>query len=330
MSAERQTLVTPIVVVGASAGGIETVRAMLQHFPADLRAAVAIVIHRAAVEEDDRLARVLSRGSALSVSRAIHGEVPLVGHAYIAPAGAHLELRGSAFALSIGPKENSSRPSIDVLFRSAAAYGPRTIGVILSGVLDDGTAGLAAIKAAGGFAIVQDPEEALFGDMPRNAILNVDVDAVESADAIGATVSRFIEHMAGGVTAGAVQEEKAGIATRFGCPDCGGVLSEFAYNNIARYICRTGHAYSPAVLFNRQYETVEWALWAAVRALEERAEMSTVLASRLTERGRADFAQRLQEQSTTLLSRAAKIREGMATLSERSEEMDANDRALDA
>ncbi len=170
---------TPLIAIGASAGGIEALRKLGPTLPSDLAAAVAIVLHRLPVEEDERLPRVLGAGLTLPASHAKDGETIRPGHIYIAPANVHLVVEDNRFGLESGPYENGNRPAIDVFFRSAAhSKGPAVAGVVLSGALDDGAAGLAAIKAHGGLAIVQDPREASFNGMPLSAIRNVEVDAI--------------------------------------------------------------------------------------------------------------------------------------------------------
>jgi two-component system, chemotaxis family, protein-glutamate methylesterase/glutaminase len=182
-----------LIAVGASAGGIEALRLLLPNLPVGFPAAVAIVLHRLPVEGDARLARVLGINAKLPVSRVSDADAIEPGRIYVSPPGVHLIVENDRFRLGAGPRENGTCPSIDVLFRSvAAAYGNRAAGVVLSGLLDDGTAGLAAIKAAGGFAVVQDPLEAVFGGMPRSAIENVAVDAIAPAAEIANALIEFV------------------------------------------------------------------------------------------------------------------------------------------
>jgi two-component system chemotaxis response regulator CheB len=171
-----------IVVIGASAGGVEAVRSLVAQFPRDLPAAVAIVIHRSPVFES-RLPFVLGRYSKLPVSEPLEAQPVTPGHIYTAPRDQHLVFEGGKIAVNRGPKEHRTRPAIDPLFRSAARhYGPRVVGVLLTGLGDDGVPGFIEIKSAGGLSMVQDPAQALHKTMPTSAIVEDDVDAVLMID----------------------------------------------------------------------------------------------------------------------------------------------------
>jgi two-component system chemotaxis response regulator CheB len=275
----------PLVVVGASAGGVQALRQFLPSLPPDLPAAVAIVLHRVPAEAGDRLAQLLSRTSRVPVDGVRDGETIRPARAYVAPAGVHLEVSGAEFRLSAGPRENNSRPAIDILFRTAAAaHGRKVIGVLLSGVLDDGTAGLAAIKAAGGYTIVQEPRDALFGDMPKNAIANAKVDAVCTASEMGPMVVKALARLA--LAAGPRRTAAESDPSARSCPDCGGVLCEREERD-------------------REDGELEQSLWTAVRALQERAGMSELMARRLRKRNLEGAAQRLELQARVARERAA-------------------------
>jgi two-component system chemotaxis response regulator CheB len=190
-----------------------------------------------------------------------------------------------------GPRENRSRPAVDPLFRTAArAYGPRVIGVVLTGALDDGTSGLYAIKERGGLAVVQDPNEALYAGMPRSALRNVAVDYRLPVAEIGALLARLAHEPAPPESEFPVPEaleieariaeremgsmeanEMLGTPSAFACPDCHGTLWEMRDGELIRYRCRVGHAYSLENMLAEHSESVEDALWAALRALEESA-----------------------------------------------------------
>lgn len=299
----------PLIVVGASAGGIESLRNLLPRLPRDLPAAVAIVLHRPPVEEDERLPHVLQGGCALPVAHARRGDPIVGGRVYVAPSALHLSVEDGRFELHAGPVENNSRPAIDVLFRTAArTHRRRAAGVILSGMLDDGTAGLAAIVAQGGRAFVQDPKEALFADMPRNAIANVNVDAVLPIADLATALAGFAamaEHMPEQPEAPPEPSE----VTRLACPACGGVLNRIETNGFEHFRCRVGHAYSPRSLMKDQEDALEGALWSALRALEERAELSLRLERRMRLRGYQSSADRFSEQHALAHRRAAIVRE---------------------
>ncbi|HEY2740326.1 MAG TPA: chemotaxis protein CheB [Thermoanaerobaculia bacterium] len=276
-----------IVLIGTSAGGVKALTHLVAGLPKNFPAPVLIVQHTSP-HGPSAMPAILSRSGPL---RAIHprdGERIRPGRIYIAPPNRHLLLSGDAVRLSLGPAENHNRPAIDVLFRSGArTYGNRAIGVVLTGNLDDGTAGLAEIKRSGGTAIVQDPDDAEYPDMPRNAIGNVDVDRVAPLDAI----PRLLVELAGAPrdpldsgeqNASEMKEdlergedrESGEDLSGFTCPDCGGALWESDEGGVLHFRCRTGHAFSPESLAAGQTETMEAALWAAVRSLEESAALS--------------------------------------------------------
>jgi two-component system chemotaxis response regulator CheB len=181
-----------IIVIGASAGGVEALRRVVSRLPSDLPAAVMIVLHLPA-GSDSVLPDILSRAGQLQATHPKHDERVRRGRIYIAPPDQHLLIANGRMQLSDGPPENGLRPGIDPLFRTAAlTYGRRVIGVVLSGALDDGTAGLAEIKLRGGIAVVQDPEDALFDSMPRSAIEHVAIDEVLTADGIADALVRLV------------------------------------------------------------------------------------------------------------------------------------------
>src|SRR5262245_22144995 len=297
-----------IVVMGASAGGVEVLRAVLQDLPADLPAAVFIVIHTAPAARGF-LARVLGHDVRLPVVEALDGEPIRPGRICIAPPNLHMLLDRDRIRVLHGPKQNRHRPAIDPLFRSAAvAFGPRVIGVVLTGSLDDGTAGLRAVKTQGGFAIVQDPNQAEFAGMPQSAVDHVDVDLVLPMGEIGAAVARtvavelpkgdarfrpeLVVEVRSDSGAGRMEDmEKIGKPSVLTCPECNGTLWEVGATDLPRYRCRVGHAYTAESLVAQEDDAVENALWAALRALEENA----TLARRMGERFRRSPAGGLAE-----------------------------------
>jgi two-component system chemotaxis response regulator CheB len=220
-----------------------------------------------------------------------------------------------------GPRENHNRPAIDPLFRSAAsAYGPRVIGVILSGVLDDGTAGLQAVKAAGGLAVVQEPVDATFPE-PENALRGVDVDHRLPVRMMAGLVTQLTDEEVAVTpqdpaedvmftSAGVMGDGERGSEGEpaYSCPDCGGVLRERREGELVHYRCRVGHAYSPETLLALQSETVEEALWTAVRAMEEGAEVARRLARRARVQDRPGWAQKYEARVNDLRQSASVIR----------------------
>jgi two-component system chemotaxis response regulator CheB len=285
-----------IIVIGTSAGGVEALQRLVARLPENLPAALFVVLHLAP-ESTSVLPSILRRAGKLPASHPRDKEPIRMGHIYVAPPDLHMLLEDGKIRLSRGPKENRYRPAVDPLFRSAARwYGPRTIGVVLTGALDDGTAGLLAIKKRGGMAIVQDPADAFCGDMPRSAMEFVSVDYVVPLDRIADLLQRLVPVQVAGNGAGktaqlkketefaefemgAIEDEnRPGTPSAFGCPECGGVLWEMDGEEMLRFRCRVGHAYTASSLSVEQVEVVEGALWAAMRALEEGASLSRRLA----------------------------------------------------
>ena len=313
-----------IIVVGASAGGVEALAEFASRLPAGLPVAVFIVLHMPAYGHSI-LPDILNRRGPLPASHPKDGEPVRPGRIYVAPPDHHLLVREGHILLTRGPAENNHRPAVDALFRAAArAYGSRVVGVILTGTLDDGTAGLQAIKMRGGLALVQDPNKAMFAGMPRSALENVAVDAVQPLAVLSETVVRLAGKPAAqeGYPVPPVLEEDVAVAemrpdaledraegrpSGFSCPDCHGVLWEISEGDLIRFRCRVGHAFSPESLFASQSAGLEEALWVALRALEESASLAERLQVRSSERGHALSAQRFAEQAHDARTRASVI-----------------------
>jgi len=320
-----------IVLIGGSSGAIEALLRLLKRLPANFPAAIFIVVHTRA-EGPGLLPRVLSRASRLPALFSEHGDPIRPGQIHIAPPDHHLML-GEKDTVQVrrGPRENGSRPAIDPLFRTAAArYGPRTIAVVLSGYLDDGSAGLYAIRKRGGIGIVQDPKDALAEEMPLRAQRYAGADYVLSADDIGAKLVELAGEDQKVVTMKkreptrpakvvkptedenqpnsyvAYPEESEGDPSVFACPDCHGVLWEIKERGAVRYRCRTGHGYSEASLNEELSRAAENALWAAMRALEEKASMARRIADSTT--GPDQWKNRLNEQATSIAGHAEMLR----------------------
>ncbi|HTV73106.1 MAG TPA: chemotaxis protein CheB [Candidatus Acidoferrales bacterium] len=308
---------SPLIAVGGSAGSIEALHRLLPCFPPNFGAAIAVVIHRSPAQDENRLVHVLERCASLPVRQARDGEPILPGHVYVGPSRVHLGVGDGALHFLVSPKENGARPAIDVLFRSAAEGAPDGVAaVLLSGMLDDGTAGLAAVKARGGLTVVQDPNDARFGDMPRNALASIDVDVVAPIDGIVPVLVDFAA--AGGYRP--VHKPLTSELSSFGCPDCGGVLWEREEGGALNFVCRIGHAYSPKALERRNESAIEEALWTAVRALEERADLSERLAERLQKQGLTTAAARMSRQAAEARARSRRVRNALPAMNATNEE----------
>ena len=276
-----------LIVIGASAGGVEALSRVVSGLPSDLDACVCVVLHLAP-QGTSALASILTRAGPLPCRTAVDGEPLRHGEILVAPPDRHLVVDDGRARLTVGPRENGHRPAIDALFRSAAAAcDGHVIGVVLSGSRDDGSAGLAAIKQRGGRAIVQDPDDALYRDMPASALAHVRADAVVAADRIAAAIVRLLGEPP--PVAGSCSDDAAATVDQSSvtsvCPECGGVLSEDPLAGVPQWSCKVGHRYSPEMLADLQAEGVEAAMWAAVRALEDRQALLTRMALQAQARG---------------------------------------------
>lgn len=316
-----------LIVIGASAGGVEALSNLVRELPAELPAAILIVIH-IPVHGKSVMPTILNRAGALLAVHPQDGQPIQPGQIYVAPTNHHLLVKHNTIHLTLGPKENGHRPAIDPLFRTAARYyGPRAVGVILSGLLDDGTAGLLAIKKQGGVALVQDPEEAFYDSMPRSAIANVAVDHVLTLSGIAARlvqlaqepvkplpkpVPEFMEVEAdmAELDIDALQRpERPGQPSGFACPDCGGALWDLKDSQGLRFRCRTGHAYSAESLLAQQENALEAALWSGLRALEEQADLADRMAQRSRRQRQTISAERFAAKAQEAKDNAALIRQ---------------------
>jgi two-component system chemotaxis response regulator CheB len=272
-AADPSRITRDLVVIGASAGGVETLRQVVAGLDPDLPAAVLVVLHLAP-GSPSALPSILGRAGRIRCRAADDGEALRPGELLVAPPDRHLVVEDGAVRLTVGPRENGHRPSIDVLFRSAAQErGERVVGVVLSGTRDDGTAGLAQIKAQGGAAVVQDPRDAMYPSMPASAIERVSVDAVVPAAEIADTVRAIVNGDAPPAPGEQPEQQRPAGAERATtiCPECGGVLEEREEAGVPQWECRVGHRYSPRSLADAQAQDVEAALWTAVRALRDRS-----------------------------------------------------------
>jgi two-component system chemotaxis response regulator CheB len=293
----------PIVAIGASAGGIEALSELVASLPADLPATILVVQHLQA-GFSSTLPELLTARGKLKATHALHGEKIVPGRIYVAPPDNHIVVRRGYLNVVRGPKENNHRPSVDVLFRSAsAAYGPGVVGVVLTGFLDCGTAGLLSIKARGGLAVAQDPADAREPEMPRSAIAHAQVDHVAPLREMAALIARLVAQPPGARPADlphAISElegDELGVPSDFVCPLCQGRLTETALNGFESFRCHVGHAFSLQSVASEQADAVERALWAAVRALEETAAVSRRLAANATGNLRSRFEEKSEAQA---------------------------------
>jgi two-component system chemotaxis response regulator CheB len=300
-----------IVVVGASAGGIEALTSLIGALPTNLRATVLVAQHLQPFFPS-QLPELLSSRTGWPAAYGVHGAALVPGHVIVAPPDTHLTLGTGHVRVVRGPRENGQRPAVDALFRSAArAYGPRVIGVVLTGYLDCGTAGLLSIKARGGLALVQDPLEAHVPDMPRSAIAHAPVDHVATLKELASLITRAVDEPAAAEprppSTGVLQIEGEipGGASDIVCPSCQGRLSEATEGSFTGFRCHVGHAFGFQGLVAEQAEEVERVLWAAVRALEE----AGTVARRAAAIAPASIRPRLLEKADTQFLYADRIRQ---------------------
>src|SRR4051812_17569508 len=308
----RMALASPtrdIIVIGGSAGALEALRHLLPLLPTDLPAAVFVVLH---IGQDSVLPSVLAHGSALPVVAAESGARFRPGTVHVGVPGVHLLLHGDHILLRRGPRENYTRPAIDALFRSAAAsLGTRVTGVVLSGSLSDGSAGLRAIKRCGGLAVVQEPGEALVPDMPRNALRVVEADHVATVAEMPALLARLAREPAGpspevpidirlesAIAAQELADMKAddmlGKVSPFTCPECHGALWEIHDGPMLRFRCHAGHGFTADAVLAAQGEEIERTLGTLQRAHQERAALARKMAGQERAEQRHNLADRLE------------------------------------
>jgi two-component system chemotaxis response regulator CheB len=319
MAADRQH---PVVAIGASAGGVQALSALVGELPEDFPAAVAVVLHLPA-SGTSVLPAILNRAGPLPAIAVTDGEALAPGRIYVAPPDQHLIVGLGELTLSHGPRENGHRPAIDTLFRTAAlSYGERTIGVVLSGSLDDGAAGLAVIGGHGGTTIVQNPDDAAYRGMPDAALAATEVDHVVTLRDLPALLIRLVGGSAplhavrlrppDPVPQTSLDEDRASGLI---CPECGGALWAVDENGVHRFRCRIGHSFSEETLSELQGADVEAALWAALRALEERGTLLRHMGRRADEAGHPRTAARFREKAADVDHQAEIVRSGVLPMS---------------
>jgi len=318
-----------IIVVGASAGGIEALRTLVAGLPGDLAASLFVVLHTSP-QSPGVLDEILKRAGPLPALMGRDGERIRPSRIYVAPPDHHLLIEPGIVRVTRGPKENRFRPAVDPLFRSAAqVYGPRVIGVILTGGLDDGTAGLWTVKRLGGTAIVQDPEEAIVDSMPRSALKHVKVDYCLPVAEIAPRLVRLVSEPA---EEGAykVPEEieievkiakedtaleagvlKLGEPSNYTCPECHGVLLQIKEEKRVRFRCHTGHAFSVDSLMAAVKDGIEEALWSAIRSIEESILLMRHLGEHVRESGNGHAAEQFLKQADEAQRRSDLVRQAV-------------------
>ena len=314
-----------IITIGTSAGGIQALKTLIDRLPRNFNAAICIVQHLSG-EVASSLPAVLARSARLSVAFARDRETIEPGRIYLAPPDFHLIVKPSYLRVIRGPRENRMRPAIDPLFRSAAvAYRSYATGVILTGMLDDGTAGLQAIADCGGMTIVQDPVDAAYSSMPKSAIANVNVDRIAPLADIAKILEervrqtpKMVEEVPGDllleapITQHAITKPETmatiGQPVAHSCPSCGGPLWQITQGRSLRYRCHVGHAFTGHTLVEEQSEATEKALWIALRTLEERSRLLINMSDRYAKNGAGSLAKVHRERAQEAAEHAISIR----------------------
>jgi len=320
MAGDAQRCPVGLAVVGASAGGVEALKAFAGGLPAGLGCPVVVVLHVSSTSTS-ALPAILERAGSLPVAAAADGDELRPGHLYVAPPNCHVLVTEGGLRLSDGPRENGHRPALDPTMRSAAqTFDGRTVGIVLSGTQDDGTAGLAAIKAHGGRVLVQDPEEALYPGMPESAMAHLPLDGVLPV----ADLARWLARAAvGEAMEGAspppppheatrfTGDAPSPAGTRFTCPDCGGGIYEVAEGAMTRLQCSVGHVYSPESFTAEHGRELERALATASRTLDDRAVLLERMAVRAKGNGQARSVAGFERQAHAAREHALVIRQSM-------------------
>lgn len=316
-----------MVVIGASAGGLTALIQLVSMIPQSLNAAYCVVLHLSSKSVSNYLVDQLSPHTRLKCVIAKNDASVMADHIYVAPPDTHLLVTKNKLVVGHGAKENRWRPSVDVLFRSAAvAYNSHCVGVVLTGMLDDGTAGMLAIQQCGGTTIVQDPHEAEFADMPLSVLNAMDVNYVVRVEEMGRILTTATENnpseveppaqlvaeseIAAKVATGVESVSRLnGKQTIYSCPDCGGPLFELTNKKLSRYRCYVGHTYTERDLLIKQAETLETTLWVALRMMEERRNMLLLMKERAEKRNLTRLANENDEKASELVAHIDRLKE---------------------
>ncbi|WP_080057235.1 chemotaxis protein CheB [Spirosoma aerolatum] len=314
-----------IIVIGASAGGVYALKELVAALPSDFQPALFVVQH-VSPHAPSYLPDILTTAGHLIATHPLDGELIQPGHIYIAPPDHHLLVEYDQVIVKKGPKENRFRPSIDALFRSAAyTYGPRVIGIVLTGMLDDGTSGMWSIKRLGGTCIIQEPEEAMYASMPSSVLNYVDVDYSLPVADMALLLIRLTKETVMEKPALSKEEEKRletevniaaqdsafdlgilnmGELTPLTCPECNGALISIKEGKLIRYRCHTGHAFTASSLLAETTKVVEESYWKAVRSLEETVLLLENSGKQFAEGGNEDAAEQFLEKAAFMRERA--------------------------
>ena len=332
MTQNKTTEIKQIVVIGGSAGGLKAVTELVGTLPAGMPVALFIVIHLSKASSPENIRRHLQKNTGYPCIMPLDGEKIQNGCIYIAPQETHLFIKEECIRLIHGVHENRWRPSVDVLFRSAAAaYGSRVTGVVLSGLMDDGTSGMSAIRRSGGTCIVQEPQEAEFMDMPISVLSNMEVDNRVPVADIGYIIAdnlhkpqptlqqipkeilieaAITERMTSNI------EDMKQIAehSNYTWPDCGGGLWKINNEAPPRYRCHTGHVYSENILLEKQSEQLEESLWVCIRMMEERRNVLQNIGWKDKEAGDLGSSYRYQQKADDLNVHISRLKELLVTI----------------
>ena len=315
---------TVVVVIGASAGGVEALRELMAKLPEDIQAAVLIVLHIPATGESV-LPEILDRAGKLPVERARTGLELRPGRVFVAPADHHLTVSETHVQLDRGPRVNGHRPAIDPLFTSAASwYGPHAMGVVLSGMLDDGAAGLLRLSQVGAVTVAQDPNEAAYPALPRAAIERGGAQKVLVLDDIADLITTSSDSHAMTLREVVAMQGRAEEAadrqlSPFTCPNCHGTLWEITDAGSTQFRCRTGHTFSVDSLVHVSSEALDDALWAGYRALLEQADLCRRMSRRMESVGNTRTSSRYEKLARDAERRAWVLHEGLVVHGDSSE-----------
>ncbi|HSV10734.1 MAG TPA: chemotaxis protein CheB [Hanamia sp.] len=330
-----------IIVIGASAGGVEALTLLVKNLPEKINASIFIVLHIPPYSRSF-LPQILGKVTSIPVSHPKDGEKIEQRHIYVAPPDHHILIEEDRVVVKKGPKENRFRPSIDALFRSAAyIYENRVIGVVLTGALDDGASGLWTIKRFGGKALVQQPDEAAFPEMPLNVLQYVDVDYILPVANIGMMMETLTNEKASPVPYISKEEKELlkmevtistrdnafelgimnkGEFTPLTCPECHGALVRLKEGKLTRFRCHTGHAFTASALLAGITQSSEETLWQAMRAMEEGTILIQHIAKEFEESGENKAAKIFQQKAKDLAQKARIIHDSVFSSEQLSED----------